>query len=321
MAFYPRLNTLADIREKAYRVEIHNGKPTVRIDVGPDIDNLVTFNREKNPDWGSSYQSDTGSSGFTGTASYAEAIDLLRNGWKQGVADMLKLKGAITANLHTAERVKMVYIPSVAPIGGLQISIPAVISSSPCPYVGRISTKKKVKGQKIVRMAVNMSMSGGVDEDVIKQRGGAILAVVHYLELAGYSVDMQVFDTAGTHSGKRLVSMYHCKPAGERINLDRIAFAVGHPSMLRRVFFSMTEHVQKKDGVQGFCGSYGQVVPLNEALSPKEVEKFSIIVDSECAYSDETGEKHARWEDTQAQVAWVKSQLAKFGVKIGGCTN
>lgn len=317
MAYYPSLYTLEDIRERAYRKETVNGKTVVRMDIGPDCDSVETFANVKNPDWDHERSSvKKNNANWSGSNSYEQAAEWMRKGWPEGTERMKALSLRLQASLPLSEKVRMRYSPTVAPVGGMLIDLPGVISGSPTPYIGRFKTQTRKAGQKIIRLGINCTMSAGVSRRTIEARGAAILALVDQLQLLKYEVDLTVYTAVLYAGGRGLTVMWHVKPAGRRANLDQIAFAVANAGTLRRVMFGAIEHVKGEDGCGSLYGNYGMPAELDKVVSKEELKKYQIIVDSEC-YVDENGNKRGGyWDNPEDQKAWVLSQLRKQGVRI-----
>lgn len=102
-----------------------------------------------------------------------------------------------------------------------------------------------IKTKPIVRLIVNVSVSGNVPRDVIYARGGAILAWIDEMEKCGYRCEIMVveaglFGSQG-NSPKGVMFMATGKLPEEPLDIDRMSFLLCHSAVQRRVFFSLYE--------------------------------------------------------------------------------
>lgn len=307
---FPKIETLSDI-VAATEVTQKDGKARIVISCGPDTDSMEAFGTIKPPQWKSSLSSQSGDNrDWYGTNSYQEAMGFLRYGWKEGTEKVAQLAAKIIPQLPRGQRYKMRYEPTIAPIGGMIIDPVAVLIGSPVPYIGRFKTNRKVDGQKIVRIGLNVTASAGVDAETLMGKGSAVMALINVLQANRKEVDLTVY--FATSSGSHALTAWHVKPAGMRTNPDSLTFAVVNPSSLRRLGFAMLEHIPAPYQ-EAYYSGYGMPTSM-ETHWPDIYKQFDVFVDSECAYEDNGTKKLARWENPQSQIEWVKCQLRKQGI-------
>lgn len=255
---------------------------------------------------------DTSYGEFSHTPTYAKAVELMRYGWPAGTAEANKYVVKLMPKLPHAQRIKKVYRPSVAPIGGINLNVPSVVQGSPDMFIGHIPTRQKTRGSKIVRIGVNQSASGCTGGAKLIHRGAAILAMMQTLQRMGFSPDITVFDAFETGWGSSryaYLSEWHVMPAGAKPNPDVIAFAMAHPSCLRRIMFAMLEHAPDPSQLHG---GYGMVSAMR-ATFPDVCKGFDIIVDS-------LSGDNPVWNNEQSVVDWVHRQLAEQGIMAEDAT-
>ena len=78
------------------------------------------------------------------------------------------------------------------------------------------------------------------------------------------------------------------KAAGEIISIDDLAFALGHASMVRRVFFGLLEIDPATDGF-GFEGGYGRPVDIPNAALPADAIYLRGILNDGARYDSAKG--------------------------------
>jgi hypothetical protein len=109
---------------------------------------------------------------------------------------------------------------------------------------------------RVVRVLVNGSCSWRVDSDTIKARGALACALVDTLAKLGVGVEVWL-EMATKHRGLHsALIMLHSSE--ERLDIDNLMFAMAHPSMLRRISFSLMEQTQWPDAKQIIGHGYGQ---------------------------------------------------------------
>ncbi len=92
----------------------------------------------------------------------------------------------------------------------------------------------------IVRILVNVTASCNVPTAQIVNRGAAILALIDRVQATGQRVELvaEFHCNAGSDSFAFSVTV---KRPEEPVDLDRIAYAIAHPAMLRRSLFRVME--------------------------------------------------------------------------------
>jgi hypothetical protein len=97
----------------------------------------------------------------------------------------------------------------------------------------------------IIRICCNISASAGVQADDMIARGMVIAATVRKLERLGYGVQVWVGD-ASLGGGGISVNLVRIKDSSEYIDDRALAFWLGHPAALRRIFFRFIEATPRK---------------------------------------------------------------------------
>lgn len=113
----------------------------------------------------------------------------------------------------------------------------------------------------IVRIAVNVVCSGWVDPQDIINRGAAVVALIDKIQSEGQRVELIAFCHIEGSCNERYLMSVTVKRPEEPIDMDRVAFALAHPSMLRRCFFRVVEWLcpYRLSGY-GRCAHYDDVL-------------------------------------------------------------
>jgi hypothetical protein len=204
--------------------------------------------------------------GWSDVGSLTEAVDLGLYGWRDGE----KLMEEKIAQAFIVQRLFPRKSAGVD-VAGAYPFVPAAVAGDPLCMV--TPTDESVKTKPIVRIIVNVAVSGNVPREVIYARGGAILAWVDELESSGYRCEIVIIESGlfGSKGDKPkgIVFMATGKTPEEPLDIDRMGYLLCHPSVQRRIFFSLYEGDRKLEEL-GFTKAqlmtYGQ--PTDEI--PKE---------------------------------------------------
>lgn len=173
---------------------------------------------------------------FTWTGNFPDAIKLARNGWPEGRKDAEKLRADIQAKGETRLADEVVY-----DVAGDEPDVARFLDGEP-ECMRRFESIETPTAGRIVRIVVNVSAACDVPASFIAMRGAAALAIIDSLEAAGFRCEVVI---AGYTINKKRTSQFFTfttiKKAQDVVDIDTMAFAMGHPSVLRRLLFSLAE--------------------------------------------------------------------------------
>lgn len=106
-----------------------------------------------------------------------------------------------------------------------------------------------VEQKPVIPVYANFSMRYNIPNEIIKNRGCAIVALCDELQKAGYIVDLRLVHCAEYRGKRRVINI---KIANDPLDLDAVAFVLANPLCLRRVYLAFLENVEKNSD----CGSY-----------------------------------------------------------------
>ena len=176
------------------------------------------------------------SAGWTGSASIEAAVALAETGWRDKAKNLARRSAALMAQVGR-------HLQTVDPcydIAGASIEMGRYNSGRPDCWIDWTPVVTDTPGNHIIRIVFNASVSGDMSLECIEARGAAVVALVEALELAGKRVELEVV-RSGMAGGKRLVCGVVVKSPDQPYDADRLTFALCHPSMLRRLLFSVGE--------------------------------------------------------------------------------
>ena len=206
--------------------------------------------------WGSFPSSQSSASEWNGNVSYLEARELAEHGWPEGVRLIQQVSDEVAPYaLRPQQRPQWEYTHA-----GFLPSMAAYVAGAPEHML--IRTQADDPTRPVVRIVCSVTASAHIPADVLVRRGAAVLSVLDYLESSGTRVELTLFD--GGHertkqnSHVRYESLIVLKRPDEHVDIDRLAFALVHPAMLRKLLFKLREACPELRTAGAF-GSYGSI--------------------------------------------------------------
>ena len=228
-------------------IELANGKPSSGWKDGGDPTSKAT----SSPNW---YQTD----------SWPACQKLIAEGWVEGrekvAANLAAIFATGAAELSCGDAV-------AHEVGGAYPDVPLYVAGEVCHMVNE---GDQLGEKPIIKLIVNTAASCGISGTRLMNRGAAITALVDEIESAGNSCEIiATWPAKARRGGAFYAPMVRIKAAGEIVPIDDLAFALGHPSMVRRVFFGLLEVDPKTDG-KGYEDGYGIPVDIPADALPSD---------------------------------------------------
>jgi hypothetical protein len=236
---------------------------------------------------------DTSRPEWHGTASFKQAKDMALNGWSGIRAEV----DALVENIEHA------VMPNLAPaftsyfdVSGGMVDVGRFMDGEPeCMVETRLV--EMAKPGKVVTVLVQGFYSSASEEDQIKARGAAVVALVDAVEKMQHATEIYVEYTFS----KKLCHLVKVKGAGEALDIDTLMFILAHPSAYRRISFGVQEGEPAGLGC-GPSGSYGEPNDLTQG----ERVGASIQLDT------------LRYDTpTMDSKEWIREQLVNVGLIRG----
>lgn len=177
----------------------------------------------------------------SGTPTFEAATALATAGWPEGRAKMAALMDRAKAATQTRpERTATYDVAGAYPM-------PAFAAAGEPACMVDFRDDQARRQTPVVGILYNIGASGGIPPETIMARGAAILAEVDALEAAGLRCEITLcaYVTDQHEKGKPHSQSHRTdcrvKEADQPMDIDRLAFALAHPSMLRRLVFALRE--------------------------------------------------------------------------------
>lgn len=215
----------------------------------------------------SSSTAGTSDADWYGTPTFEAAVSLCQDGWHDARPKMDAVLVPLRERLSTVLDV----VPTRAlDITGYEPDIDLYLDGELECMVDDLFIEAPKTG-KVFTMLVSASYDGGHLGDTILKRGAVIAALVEAFVILGYELEVYVeVSSTGYMDNNPLVwtMLTRAHSAGYNMDLDQLAFVIGHPSWLRRIVFGCMEgesdQVRKGLGATT-SGGYGRPTPLQSA--------------------------------------------------------
>lgn len=239
------------------------------------------------------------------TRSMADAIKLAANGWTGGAA---RIQAGQLRHFEAISN-RILRDDPVNDVEGCGFDVSLVLANEPEAWLRYEQSIAEVQGVgNIIRIVLNASVSSGIETEVIFRRGEAVAAVCELLEHAGRRVELIVLPVVSRCSRdaktKRIESTLLVKDAHQPMDFARLAFALCHPSLLRRFGFKIIEEAGS-DYDYFTSASYGHPAspPARDREDCQIYIKEGLLTDTD-------------FQTVEAARAWVIRTLESQGVEL-----
>ena len=238
---------------------------------------------------------------FFATKSWEEGYGYASQGWPEGAAKADAISQEIQDVLgHLIEQERISY-----DVEGAMFDVARLCQGEPEHWATFTPSMVQGISRRYVAITVAMGASCGVSPEEIERRGAAISSLILLLERAGIRVQLTggFYSEAGNHLLDLEVLL---KGYGESLDVDRIAFVLGHASSLRRILFAVMEsrNEAEREAMQARIGrGYGIV--------KEKADRTGIDL-----YLAAPQGGDSPWQSTESAIAWVKEQLEAQGAII-----
>lgn len=228
--------------------------------------------------WSTLSSSKPNHNNWSGTSTFEEAAELLKNGWNAGAKDL-------TQKLKMAEMQKDVQMQyrNVLSMCGYQAIVPLYLNGVPQNMMNKKMTPVK---QKVITVNKITCCSAAISSETLKAESIKCFQIIKKIEASGIRVNLNLVISTG-HACVKI----RLKSAGEKLNISKLAFPLVHPGMFRRLYFRFIEtyptmpasmrfgygHVPDESQFKEVCGKNEIVLPtLLKAGSESELQKLSV---------------------------------------------
>ena len=220
------------------------------------------------------HSKENGSASWNGTETYAEALDLIRNGGEEPLKELKEAIKSVGIKTNvTTEKVR----PRTSVVGYAP-HVPNAIRGIPESMIGTERVPQKVKAITII---YSSDANGGLSQRDFFDAGAVILKIINDLELNGYRVRLLHEFCAAQCGSETIVGRVTLKDWRQPIDLKKLTFPLANAAMIRRFGFRFTEVIPgiKGSWAGGSGGALNSKMKYNEVC--EEFRKNKLLNDNE----------------------------------------
>lgn len=182
-------------------------------------------------------RSEEGTASFTGSASYGEALQIMRDGWPDGAERARALAASLSAEATGAEATQRP--AAVWDVAGDDADVERFLSGDPESMVAWEPETVPAAGR-VVRVVLDGSVNCDVGAEYLRVAGVMTAAAVDVLEARGVRCEVWVSYSSNFRNKETVEIRHRLKAAEEPLDLPRVVAGM-HPSAFRRVGFRWME--------------------------------------------------------------------------------
>ena len=184
-------------------------------------------------------------SDWNGNLSFSQACGLAIGGWDEGIAKVEKFSSALVEAIGS----KLVTDEYFYDVTGQDFDLARVLEGEPECWLNSEQIHVEAPAMQTIKVVVNIGASCSVNANTLIRKGAGIVALVKLLERMRRSVEVVAItrdcmsynaDSAGGFDFNLTL-----KHAGSDLDMGKLAYALMHPSMLRRLQFIVMENEWK----------------------------------------------------------------------------
>jgi hypothetical protein len=235
--------------------------------------------------------------------SFAGAVKYASNGWPDGISQARVLTDPLVEKVSQS---MVRYEPQYTVEGTGALDIGRYLDCEPECWVEYIPQITDGPSTNLLTIVFNGFNSCGIGAEAIIAKGATVAALVNLLELAGRRVRFIL--AYGQRDGRyEYEAVITLKDFDQPLDLDRLVYAIAHPSAFRRLCFSANEHapqnVRRELGFEH--GHYGT--------------RHNVQIP--CDLSIDAGVyNEPQWSNAASATKWVIEQLKAQGVVMENAT-
>ena len=169
-------------------------------------------------------------SSFYGTRTMDDAFALCRNGWQEGAERVARIRDKVATNAPTQRRYARYAVAGAIP------NVPRYLAGNP-QHMLRLESAS-ARQRPVITLVNHMGGSAMIEANTFTNKCAVVAAVVDAIENAGFSCHVIGVSYSATDgdSNKYLCGVaVTVKNPGEHVDIARMAFALGHAAMFRRL--------------------------------------------------------------------------------------
>ena len=252
----------------------------------------------------------TGGSGRDGDdtwagATFDEALRLAVDGWTVPLSEVEVTVGALRerAGLGTS----VTSLEPVWDVTGSEVDVGAYLAGVPECMVDAVPRQVSRRGR-VVSFLITGSYDHKTPHRQVRNRGLALAALCAAIIDAGHSVEIWsgYATMVGAARDIRASGVARVITAGERLDVGRLIFAVAHPAMLRRLWFSVWDGQDAAVARTVSDANYGRPQPSAAEDLPAEVADPYVFPHME--------PNDPQWSSLPAALSWCREMFTELGL-------
>jgi hypothetical protein len=177
---------------------------------------------------------------WSGCATYTKALELAKSGNPDGYRQMKAQGQAMLSELGSLVEVPTTILNDEP--GGYSFDVERVVQGDPDHWMHVKHDIRSGKSSTIVTIVFNGTASASISTDVMIARGVAVGVAVILLEQAGLNVELIAGLASSNHQTGVGETYIPIKRTGDDYSPLAMAYAIAHPSFLRRLGFALWEY-------------------------------------------------------------------------------
>lgn len=188
---------------------------------------------------------------FSGVSTFDEAMRLASTGWKDGAAKLREVERQVSGLIPRGDDIVGEFAEA-----GDEVEVGRYLDGEP---ESMIEYRMGASRKPVVRFVVSVTANAQVTSETIFNRGAALAAAIDALESSGVRCEVWASHDAEGYTIRQRTTI-KVKGDDDALDIDRVAFALCHPAMLRRLCFRFNETGGHDNWYAMGAGSYGHAI-------------------------------------------------------------
>lgn len=241
------------------------------------------------------------------SASFEEGLQLAINGWQDQITHAERLCNQVSDEIIT-RRMATTFNPEYA-VAGAVVDIGLYMAGDPeCMVLG--GPFEISKAGRAVRLAVPVGYPWTTSPETVIRRGAAVMALATLLARANHPLEIWAGPSCNNGSGMRLTYMVKVQAADEPLDAGRLMYAIAHPSMLRRLAWSVRETEDSTTRLHMSISEYGNYGQSPRNLFESDFPEDETVGNSIILPPLEDGGQY--WADDKWVINWLNETITSI---------
>jgi hypothetical protein len=193
---------------------------------------------------------------FAGVDSIAEAIDLAHHGWKEGGEIIERTRGYIKALNPLSPRMVKYGIAGTTP------NVPRAIAGDLLNM--RQPDLTRSQRRRTITIVYNTCETWMANADSISNKAAVTAALIDEIEAKGFACEVIATAVTGYHPRIKAITSVCVKESHQPVDINRLAFGLGHAAMFRAFMFGTWESEKFAEGLGYGLGIVSTTLPTKE---------------------------------------------------------